>query len=212
MDSEKYASHAMEQIVKAMKRLLIIFYRNPEMGKVKSRLAITVGEERALAIYLLMAAHARSISSLVAADRVVYYSAFIDTEDNWSNDFFMKRLQSGSDLGERMKQAFKESFEAGYDSICIIGTDCLEITAAIVQQAFDVLNGHDAVIGPAVDGGYYLLGMKRFIPQLFDHKQWSTETVCADTMNDFLQMNISFDLLPKLRDVDSEADLPDYLR
>lgn len=212
MDSEKYASHAMEQIVKAMNRLLIIFYRNPEMGKVKSRLAITLGEERALAIYLLMAAHARSISSRVAADRVVYYSAFIDTEDNWPNDFFMKRLQSGDDLGDRMKQAFKESFEAGYDSICIIGTDCLEITAAIVKQAFDVLNDNDAVIGPAVDGGYYLLGMRKFIPQLFDHKQWSTDSVCAATMNDFVRLNISFELLPRLRDVDTEADLPDSLR
>lgn len=195
-----------------MKRLLIIFYRNPEFGRVKSRLAISVGEDRALAIYLYMAAHARSVASLVSVDRVVYYSSFIDREDNWSNDAFEKRLQHGNDLGERMKHAFAESFKSGYNSICIIGTDCLEITEEILKNAFEALDHHDTVIGPAVDGGYYLLGMNKFIPELFDNKKWSTSSVCNDTISDFKRFNCSYQLLPMLHDIDTEADLPQYLR
>jgi uncharacterized protein len=195
-----------------MKRLLIIFYRNPELGKVKSRLADTVGEERALALYLLMAAHARKISLSVPVDRVVYYSRFIDTEDNWPNGDFQKRLQHGDDLGEKMKRAFEESFDLGYESVCIVGTDCPELTEEILINAFEALNRNDAVIGPALDGGYYLLGMNRFIPELFDHKKWSTDSVCDDTIKDFKRMNFSYQLLPTLRDVDRETDLPPHLR
>lgn len=195
-----------------MKRLLIIFYRNPEFGKVKNRLAVTVGEDRALAIYLYMAAHARRVSSLISVDRVVYYSSFIDREDNWPNDAFAKRLQHGDDLGERMKHAFEESFKSGYDSVCIIGTDCLEITDKILTNAFEALDHHDAVIGPAADGGYYLLGMNQFMPELFDNKEWSTRSVCDDTLDDFKRFKCSYHLLPVLHDVDTEADLPEYLR
>jgi len=195
-----------------MKRLLIIFYRNPELGKVKSRLAETIGVERALAIYLLMAAHTRKISLHVKVDRVVYYSRFIDTEDNWLNNDFQKRLQHGDDLGEKMKKAFEESFDSGYESVCIIGTDCLELTAEVLVRAFEILDHEDAVLGPAADGGYYLLGMNRFIPDVFDHKKWSTDSVCSDTIEDFKRLAYKYQLLPTLHDIDSENDLPPHLR
>jgi len=194
------------------KRLLIIFYRNPELGKVKSRLAATVGEERALAIYLLMAAHARKICIPIPVDKTVYYSEFIDLEDNWSNQDFKKRLQHGSDLGEKMKQAFDESFNSGYESVCIIGTDCLELAEDILVNAFQILQHKDAVIGPAVDGGYYLLGMTRYTPLLFNNKGWSTSSVCKDTIEDLRQLQYNYQLLPTLHDVDKESDLPIHLR
>jgi rSAM/selenodomain-associated transferase 1 len=193
------------------KQLLIIFYRNPELGKVKSRLAATVGEERALAIYLLMATHARNISLSIPMDKIVYYSAFIDSEDNWLNRDFQKRLQHGSDLGEKMKNAFEESFNSGYESVCIIGTDCLQLTEDILIMAFDTLKQHDAVVGPAADGGYYLLGMNRFVPELFNNKTWSTSSVCGDTIQDLKSLHCSYYLLPTLHDVDQESDLPPYL-
>lgn len=194
------------------KNLLVIFYRNPELGKVKSRLAATIGKERALAIYLLMAAHARTTSLAIPVDKVVYYSSFIDTEDNWSNNDFQKKLQQGEDLGAKMKHAFEESFSAGYESVCIIGTDCLELTKDILKEGFESLKHQVAVIGPAVDGGYYLLGMNRMIPELFDNKKWSTITVCADTIEDLKLLKRSYHLLPVLHDVDSETDLPPHLR
>jgi uncharacterized protein len=194
------------------KKLLIIFYRNPELGKVKNRLAVTIGEERALAIYLLMAAHARKTSLAIHVDKVVYYSRFIDTEDNWLNNDFQKRLQQGEDLGEKMKHAFEESFSSGYESVCIIGTDCLELTKEILNEAFECLTHQDAVLGPAVDGGYYLLGMNRMIPELFANKKWSTSTVCEDTIEDLKLLQCSYHLLPVLHDVDNESDLPPHLR
>lgn len=195
-----------------MKRLLIIFYRNPELGKVKSRLADTIGEERALAIYLMMSAHTRKISLPVKVDRVVYYSRFIDTEDNWLKNDFQKRLQHGEDLGEKMKKAFEESFDSGYESVCIIGTDCLELTEEILIRAFEILNHEDAVLGPAADGGYYLLGMNRFILEVFDNKKWSTDSVCNDTIEDFKRLAYRYQLLPTLHDIDNENDLPLHLR
>ena len=194
------------------KSLLLIFYRNPELGKVKNRLAATIGDERALAIYILMAAHARNMALAIPVDRVVYYSEFIDREDNWLNMDFHKQLQQGNDLGEKMKNAFKESFELGYASVCIIGTDCLELTEDILQQAFESLKQHDTVIGPAADGGYYLLGMNKFIPEVFDNKEWSTDSVLNNTLKDFKRLKLSYHLLPTLSDVDIESDLPIGLR
>lgn len=194
------------------KRLLIVFYRNPELGKVKNRLAVTVGEERALALYLLMAAHARNVSLALSVDRVVYYTEFIDTEDSWLNRDFTKRLQHGNVLGEKMKYAFEESFRSGYESVCIIGTDCFELTSEILDNAFVFLETNDTVIGPAADGGYYLLGMNRYIPEIFDNKIWSTSSVCADTMDDFKRLRLHYHVLPTLHDVDNESDLPPHLR
>jgi uncharacterized protein len=192
--------------------LLIIFYRNPELGKVKTRLAATVGDAKALAIYYKLASHTRTIASEVDCDRVVYYSDYIDTEDVWSNSDFSKKLQSGSDLGARMENAFEIAFADGYKHVSIIGTDCIELTTQIIVNAFESLKTKDAVVGPAVDGGYYFLGINRFIPELFHEKEWSTNSVCTDTINDFNRLMISYHQLLTLRDVDTEADLPFELR
>jgi len=194
------------------KQRLIIFYRNPQLGKVKNRLASTVGEERALALYLLMAAHARDTSLKISADRVVYYSEYIDTEDNWLNRDFDKRLQQGNTLGEKMNYAFEESFRLGYESVCIIGTDCFELTSEILDKSFVALETNDSVIGPAADGGYYLLGMNRYIPEFFRNKTWSTNSVCSDTLEDFKRLRLHYQVLPTLHDVDNASDLPLHLR
>lgn len=188
--------------------LLIIFYRNPELGKVKSRLAATMGESKALAIYLLLSAHVREVTASIGADKVVYYSNYIDSEDGWPNDVYLKRLQSGDGLGNRMKAAFEESFDGGYQEVIIIGTDCLELTSEILNAAFNELKTHDVVIGPAKDGGYYLLGMKRFHPTFFENKIWSTDSVFTDTMHDIKRLKLTYHELPVISDVDEETDLP----
>lgn len=192
--------------------LLIIFYRNPELGKVKSRLAATVGEERALAIYLKLASFTRAVTSVINCDRVVYYSEFIDRDDNWPNDDYFKHLQNGDDLGSKMEHAFETAFSQGYKHVCIIGTDCLELTSDILKEAFEVLKSKDAVIGPAYDGGYYLLGMNRLITTVFTNKNWSTNTVYSDTIDDLKHYRFSYGILPTLSDVDNESDLPQQLR
>jgi rSAM/selenodomain-associated transferase 1 len=111
-----------------------------------------------------------------------------------------------------MSNAFAESFAAGYESICIIGTDCLELTAEILDQSFAELEISDTVIGPARDGGYYLLGMKQFHPDFFQNKAWSTDNVYSETIRDFENKAMSYSILPLLRDIDEIKDLPpDYL-
>ncbi len=132
--------------------LLIIFYRNPELGKVKTRLAKSVGDEKALAIYIKLSSYTRGITEDLTVTKVIYYSEFADTEDHWPNTSYQKRVQQGNNLGEKMHNAFSNAFSEGYKSVCIIGTDCLELTSPMVTNAFMQLTTHDAVIGPAVDG------------------------------------------------------------
>jgi len=194
------------------KNLLIIFYRNPELGKVKTRLAATLGDANALAIYHKLIAHTRSITEKLPIDKFVFYSHFVDREDNWSNENYEKYLQQGVDLGAKLSAAVQSGFEKGYKSICVIGSDCLELSEQIIRDAFKSLDRNDAVIGPAKDGGYYLLGTNKFFPQLFQKKDWSTSSVFDQTLGDFKRMNISFKTLPTLTDVDYEYDLPDEIR
>lgn len=192
--------------------MLIIFYRNPELGKVKTRLATSIGDGNALAVYMKLVAHTRTITESLLVDKIVCYSNFIDREDNWSNIFFKKQLQIGDDLGNRLHNAFKDAFEAGYSSVCVIGTDCLELSNEIIKEAFEQLSNRDAVIGPARDGGYYLLGTRKFIPELFENKKWSTSTVLDATIEDLNEMNLTCQLLPTLTDIDTIDDLPEEIR
>ena len=135
-------------------QLLVLFCRNPELGKVKTRLAASIGDEKALAIYFLLANHTKQITAPLACDKILYYSDFVDSEDNWPATTFEKSLQQGADLGEKMMNVFRNGFERKYKSICIIGTDCFDLTSAILEEAFEKLETNDAVIGPAHDGGY----------------------------------------------------------
>lgn len=190
------------------KQLLLIFYRNPELGKVKTRLAKTIGDEKALAIYFKLAEHTKNITANLKCIKTVYYSSIVEAQDIWPKGIFQKQAQAGSDLGEKMHHAFAEGFAAGYQSICIIGTDCLELTTEIIEKAFRELETHDTVIGPATDGGYYLLGMKKLYPAFFQNKNWSTDSVCSNTISDFKNLNLNHFSLETLTDVDEEKDLP----
>jgi hypothetical protein len=190
------------------KRLLIIFIKNPELGKCKTRLAATVGDEKALQFYKKMLERTHEVVLPVNAHKTVFYSGFIDKNDQWAeNNQFSKALQKAGDLGDKMNLAFEESFKAGYESICIIGSDCYELDTETISNAFSILENKDAVIGPSTDGGYYLIGMNRLIPEVFTNKKWSTETVSADSIDDFRNLHISFGELQALTDIDTEEDL-----
>jgi len=186
---------------------LLIFVKNPQLGKVKTRLAQTVGNEQALAIYLQLLYHTQSISSQLMVNRAVYYSSFIDRADIWPETQFKKYEQTGTDLGERMKNAFATAFAEGFEKVVIIGSDCPQLTSTHIQQAFDMLSTRDAVIGPAEDGGYYLLGMNRLLPELFVNKAWSSAEVLPQTIADFERLQLSYYCLETLQDVDTEEDL-----
>lgn len=135
---------------------------------------------------------------------LVFYSDYIpDTKANFDFDY---RVQFGSDLGERMKNAFATVFNEGYDQAAIIGTDCAEVTADHLRQAFSRLKQFDTVIGPALDGGYYLLGMNSLIPELFSDISWSSDQVLQETILKLKLLNRSVTLLESLSDVDQIED------
>lgn len=193
-------------------QLLIIFYRNPKTGPVKTRLAATIGAPRAHEIFRKLAQHTRQVTEALPCEKIVFYTDAIDLMDEWPNKDYLKALQYGEDLGARMRHAFAAGFESGYNAICIIGTDCYEISEAIILEAFEALQTSDAVIGPARDGGYYLLGMKQPHPEIFYNKAWSTHSVLCETLKDFERSGLTYHTLPVLRDVDVEDDLPDAWR
>lgn len=189
------------------KNLLMLFVRNPELGKVKTRLAASVGPETALDIYLHLLQHTRSVTQELPMDKVVYYSERVEEQDMWPNQQYQKKLQPAGDLGEKMAAAFEAAFTAGYTSVVIIGSDCLQLTSDIISKAFEELQTHEVVIGPALDGGYYLLGMNHLHPELFQGKRWSTEHVFPDTLYDIERLHLTHALLPALSDVDNLEDL-----
>lgn len=189
-----------------MKQALIIFVRKPELGKVKTRLAATVGDDKALEIYNILLQHTKEIAQPVQADKYVYYHQQTETVDLWNGEGFIKKLQADAELGKKMSDAFNELFNNGYKQVIIIGSDCLQLQTGFINDAFEMLQHKDMVIGPANDGGYYLLGMNQMHYFIFEHKSWSTELVLEETMKDAIQHNLSVGLLPELIDVDTEED------
>ncbi|MEJ8803337.1 TIGR04282 family arsenosugar biosynthesis glycosyltransferase [Pontibacter sp. H249] len=189
------------------KNLLMLFVRNPELGKVKTRLAASVGPEEALAIYMHLLQHTKQITEHLPMDKMVHYSNEIDEHDLWPNDKYKKQVQPSGDLGAKMQSAFKSAFAQGYTSVVIIGSDCHQLTPAIIQKAFEELKKYEIVIGPALDGGYYLLGMNQMHHELFQNKRWSTEHVFPDTIHDIERLHLTHKVLPELSDVDYIEDL-----
>ncbi|WP_209330080.1 TIGR04282 family arsenosugar biosynthesis glycosyltransferase [Lunatimonas salinarum] len=189
-----------------MKQAVIVFQKTPEHGKVKTRLAASIGDEDALRVYQYLLQHTHKVLESLTVDIHVFISGKNrKPSPSPTNYFFYK--QQGPDLGARMKQAFAQILALGYEQVLIIGTDCYEISAEILQQAFEVLTHNDLVIGPAKDGGYYLLGMTHPHPQLFTEIPWSTSTVCRETIAIAKAAGLSIGLLPELSDVDTAEDL-----
>lgn len=190
---------------------MIIFIRNPEAGKVKTRLARTLGDLETLRIYLFLLEKTRGAASGVSAERHVYYSENMPLEDDWPAGLFLKKLQSAGDLGQRMEAAFYDAFRGGAQKVLIIGSDCPELSSQILENAFEMLEHSDFVLGPVPDGGYYLLGMKEMTPAVFRGITWSTETVRNDTLLKIRALGKSCSLLPELTDIDEAKDWAAYL-
>ncbi|MGF1670473.1 MAG: TIGR04282 family arsenosugar biosynthesis glycosyltransferase [Balneolaceae bacterium] len=193
-------------ILNAQDDLLIIFVKNPVKGKVKTRLAADLGESKALMVYHSLLRITRSVVNSMNVTKQVWYSDFIDPSDDWDPKFFYKKLQIGISLGERMKTAFYCGFHDNFKRIVIIGSDCPSISENHLKQAYRELADNDVVLGPSSDGGYYLLGMNQFIPELFDNKSWSTENLYAETLRTIRDMNKSFGELEILNDIDTLED------
>ncbi len=187
--------------------LLLIFTRNPELGKCKTRLAKTIGDEAALEIYKFLLQHTVSITQNLPFDLEVHYSDKVHHNDLWDEDIYIKKQQTEGDLGEKMQHAFLSAFKNGYRNVIIIGSDLYDITQEDLEEAFKALERFEYVLGPSEDGGYYLLGMNLFKPELFKNKAWGTNTVLRDTLIDLKDEHIQ--LLEERNDIDVYDDLKD---
>jgi rSAM/selenodomain-associated transferase 1 len=190
---------------------LLLFIKNPIPGKTKTRLAADVGNEMALKMYHVLTDWTREqASGLADIQRYLYYSNDVNNDDAWPAEDYHKRLQAGNGLGERMEAAFAAAFADGHDRVIIIGSDCPGITTEFLAEAFTALNDNDVVIGPALDGGYTLLGMRSLHPTLFRDIEWSTGEVLPVTLERAAKKGLQVKQLAALSDVDYLADWLSY--
>ena len=190
------------------KEVVLVFQKNAILGKVKTRLASEMGEARALEIYRHLVQSTYSVLEDVAVPVWTYFSDFIPETVN--PPIAKRFVQEGQNLGERMAHAFARSFESGMDKVVLIGTDCPTLQSHHLHEAFEALTHSDLVLGPATDGGYYLIGMKRRADYLFEGITWSTSQVLSETLNVASQNGLTTTLLQELNDIDTQEDWERY--
>jgi rSAM/selenodomain-associated transferase 1 len=192
-------------------RLVILFIKAPLPGNVKSRLAAGIGEEAALGLYRVLVLDAVEMLGGTPYPVHVYYAP-ADQREAVTSLLGMDRVlrpQTGADLGSRMEYAFRDAFAEGFSRVALVGSDLPELNPLIMAEAFDALEQDDAVLGPAADGGYYLIGFRRTTmpAEAFHGIAWSTPTVFEDTMKAMQAHALRVHVLPKLHDLDTAADL-----
>jgi len=190
-----------------MSNSLIIFAKNPELGKTKTRIGAKLGDDVALAIYYKLIHQTQEVTKGLNLNKVVYYSDFIDMEDSWDNTIYKKKKQIDADLGERMKIACKIELNNGANKVVLIGTDIYSLTEEVIIDAFKKLDTSDVVLGPATDGGYYLIGMKKTNASIFNLKSWSHPQVFKQTIALIEKEKLSHSTTLLLKDIDEPEDL-----
>jgi rSAM/selenodomain-associated transferase 1 len=199
-----------------LSRCIILFVKCPEKGKVKTRLSSKLGDEITLNLYKCFVF---DLIGTLEKKRYMFKIAFYPPASDeriisWLGPEHSYITQKGRDLGERMENAFKETFLEGFKEVLIVGTDIPALTPSLIEKAFKALKNSDAVIGPCHDGGYYLIGFRKemFLSDIFKGIQWSTERVFKDTMGIFTKKGYKVYVLPKLRDIDRIEDLRTFYK
>jgi len=198
--------------VTAIPDAILVFVRAPEAGRVKTRLAAEIGAEAALRVYRRLAEHAVAEARALGAE-VALRIHFTPAEGGddvraWLGADAAYLPQVDGDLGARMRAAFEAAFAAGHPRVVIIGSDLPDLSAGVLRRALRLLDEHPAVLGPAADGGYYLLGLREMVPGVFDGIAWSTDGVLAATLARLAAAGCEPAMLEPLCDVDVAADLP----
>src|SRR6476469_1715021 len=196
----------------AVRERLIIFTRYPEPGKTKTRLIPALGPETAAVLQQRMTEHTWAQAQLLQKNLPVdleirFTGGNRQLMRSWLGRGLTYQAQASGDLGRRMAQAFEAAFQAGSQRVVIVGIDCPDLDATLLSKAFEELQQHDLVLGPATDGGYYLIGLRRFVPALFQGIAWSTDRVWAQTIAIAQQHHLSVGALPPLDDIDRPEDL-----
>jgi rSAM/selenodomain-associated transferase 1 len=186
---------------------LIVFVKAPRPGLVKTRLAEAVGPEGACAAYCTLAeALFQNLSTLRGVELRFSPDDAVAEIRRWQGESWQLRPQGEGDLGQRLQAAFEESFAAGKDRVAIIGSDCPWVRQGDIEEAWRILDGHDVVLGPATDGGYWLVGLRAIQTGLFRNISWSSERVLKQTIERAEKSRLKVGLLRELADVDTRED------
>jgi rSAM/selenodomain-associated transferase 1 len=185
---------------------VVVYGREPVAGRVKTRLAASIGDEAAAALYRLLLA--RSIQQVIQSGFHAILALSDEPSASWRAPVGMvQELQSGDDLGERLRNTFERRFSEGWSTVIVVGSDCAEMTADHIRSAATTLEGCDVVVGPAEDGGYWLIGQRAPGTDLFTGIPWSSHTTMEATRNRLRETGVSWSEVEPLSDVDTIDDL-----
>ncbi|QYX34195.1 TIGR04282 family arsenosugar biosynthesis glycosyltransferase [Sphaerospermopsis torques-reginae] len=203
----------MQKLLNIPKQHLIIFTRYPEPGKTKTRLIPALGEVGAADLQKQMTEHTilqvQELQKISAINvEVRFAGGNWELMQNWLGVGFVYQTQGEGDLGERMMRSLVDAFSNNAEQVIIIGTDCPGLNSHILASALEKLKVCDLVLGPALDGGYYLIGLRRVVPELFSQISWGTAKVFQETIEIAQKLNLLSGYLPSLADVDRPEDLP----
>ncbi|MAT40507.1 MAG: hypothetical protein CL946_13000 [Ectothiorhodospiraceae bacterium] len=192
--------------------VIILFARHPEPGKTKTRLAVDTGPAAAAQMYRVCAEHVYGAAKATGFELLVSVPAQTPLEkmDAWLGAG-QYHLQPGGTIGVKMRDAFEHVFKHGANRAILIGTDVPDVTSGLLTEAHAALQSDDVVIGPAMDGGFWLIGMNAAQPQLFANIEWSTDTVYERTVQNAAQSGLSLGRVAMLRDIDTYGALQEWL-
>jgi hypothetical protein len=188
---------------------LIIFARYPEAGFVKTRLAKSIGKKAAASIYRLFVELLLKRTDKMASERLIFYAPANKRDEisSWLDKDSKLYPQRGDDLGQRMSNAFRFAFAEGTRKTVIVGTDIPLLSTEVILAAFKELENRQCVIGPSLDGGYYLLGLSHLDGRIFENIHWGTDRVLDQTLGVVKRLRLTYSLLEKHFDVDDIGDL-----
>ncbi len=200
------------KVLRSSKQSLIIFTRYPEPGKTKTRLIPVLGSVGAANLQRQMTEHTilqvKQLQKAIDISVEIWFSdGDLQLMQKWLGSDLVYQPQGEGDLGLRMARSLLQAFQSGAEKAIIIGTDCPGLNPEILATAFDKLRTFDLVLGPALDGGYYLIGLRQLIPELFANIEWGTANVFQKTVEIAQKVNLSYVNLVSLADVDRPEDL-----
>lgn len=191
---------------------LIVFLKAPRPGTVKTRLARALGPEVACDAYRrLVATLLNQLAELPGVELCYSPDDALEEVRPWLREGWRSAPQRDGDLGERLRRAFDRTFAEGAERIVVVGSDCPTVIPSDIHAAWNGLHTHDVVLGPAIDGGYWLIGLRRPQPELFRDIPWGESTVLRRTVERARRSGLSLELLREQRDIDTVDDWRHFL-
>ena len=187
-----------------MNRLLMVFIKDSSKYPVKTRLKTSIGKNKSIWVYNQILKKTALVLKNIKTDIAVFHYNSIISKNPFKNFSKWNKIQIGENLGKKISNAFNWGFEKGYKKIIIIGSDLWDLNEEIIKKGFLELNKNKVVIGPSIDGGYYLLGLNKKMPKIFEGIKWGTQSVLAETLK--LLEHEPY-ILPELNDIDTFEDL-----